>query len=211
MTGVHRHTAGTLGGDSLHQLILVALLDVDKPDVPGALVLGLVPALVVLALVGVTLLGVDAAVLLDVLEGVVHQTSVTALQTELQEMLPTRDVAHVVPVAPAAVHQILLGEADQFTSGAVVHRLQGSGGGEGPAGPALTLVLHWSDRPLLSPVNVDWEVGGVSRHQILGSLGSPCTGVDLPVTVECGHKLVVEKVTKLIHTKVVRVDSLSSR
>ena len=121
------------------------------------------------------------------------------------------DVAYVVSVTPAAVHEILLGEADQFASGAVVHRLQGSGRREGPAGATLTLVLHRSHSPLLSPVHVDREAGSVSRHEVLSSLGSPHTGVDLPVAVECGNKLVVEKVAKLIHAKVVGVDSLSYR
>ena len=111
------HTAGTLGGDSLHQLILVALLDVDKPDVPGALVLGLIPALVVLALVGIGLLGIDATVILDVLEGVVHEAAVATL----------------VAVGPAAVDQVLLTQAGQLSSLPVVHGFQGSGGGEGPA------------------------------------------------------------------------------
>ena len=124
-------------------------------------------------------------------------------------MQNTTDDTHVVPIAPAAVHQILLRETDQFASGAVVHRLQSSGGGEGPAGAALALVLDRSHRPLLSPVHVDWEVGGVGRHQILGSLGSPQAGVDLSVAVQSGHKLVVEEVTELIDTEIVGVDSLS--
>ena len=92
--------------------------------------------------------------------------------------------------------------------GAVVHRLQGPGGGEGPAGAALALVLHRSHGPLLSPVHVDGELCSVGRHQVLGSLGSSQARVDLSVAVQCGHKLVVEKVTKLVHAEVVRVDSL---
>ena len=90
----------------------------------------------------------------------------------------------------------------------MVHRLQGPGGGEGPAGAALALVLHWGHRTFLSPVHVEWELGGVGGHQILRSLGPFQARVDLSVAVQCGHKLVVEKVTKLIHTKVVRVNSL---
>ena len=116
--------------------------------------------------------------------------------------------SHVVPVFPAAVNEVLLGEADQLARGSVVHGLQGPGGGEGPAGAALALVLHWSHRSFLSPVHVEWELGGVGGHQILGSLGPFQARVDLSVAVQCGHKLVVEKVTKLIHTKVVRVNSL---
>lgn len=49
------------------------------------------PALVVDALVGVGLLSVDAAVVLDVLEGVVHEAAVAA----------------VVAVRGRAVHQVL--------------------------------------------------------------------------------------------------------
>lgn len=55
------------------------------------------PALIVDALVGVGLLGVDAAVVLDVLEGVIHKAAVAA----------------VVAVRRRAVHQVLLRQRHQ--------------------------------------------------------------------------------------------------
>ena len=64
------------------QGLLVTSRDVNKADVGGAPVGGVVAALVILALVGVALLGVDTAVILDILEGVVHETSVASLIKE---------------------------------------------------------------------------------------------------------------------------------
>ena len=64
------------------QSLLVTSGDVNKADVGGAPVGGGVAALVILALVRVALLGVDTAVILDVLEGVVHETSVASLINE---------------------------------------------------------------------------------------------------------------------------------
>ena len=69
------------------------------------------PAGVILSLVGVALLGVDAAVVLDVLKGVVHEATVAA----------------VVAVRGAAVDQVLLGEAHQLAGLAEVLALKGSG------------------------------------------------------------------------------------
>ena len=118
-------------------------------------------------------------------------------------------MSHVVPVFPAAVNQILLGETDQLARGSVVHGLQGPGGGERPARAALSLVLDGSHGSLLSPVNILGELVRVGWHQVLGSLWLLGL-VDLSVPVESGDKLVVEQVTKLVHGKIVGVDSLDS-
>ena len=77
---------------------------------------------------------------------------------------------YVVSVFSAAVDEILLGEADELAGGAVVHGLEGAGGGEAPAGAALALVLDWSHGSLLPPVHVEGERPGVGRHQVLGAL-----------------------------------------
>lgn len=69
-----------------------------------------VPALVVLSLVGVGLLGVDAAVVLDVLEGVVHEAAVAA----------------VVAVRRRAVDQVLLRQRHEEAALAEVLALQGA-------------------------------------------------------------------------------------
>ena len=79
------HAFTHLSGESRLESILIPGLDVDKPDVSGASVSGVVAALVVLALVGVALLSVDTTILLDVLEGKVHQTSITTLVISILE------------------------------------------------------------------------------------------------------------------------------
>ena len=116
--------------------------------------------------------------------------------------------SHVVPVFPAAVNEVLLGEADQLARGSVVHGLQGPGGGEGPAGAALALVLDGSDRPFLSPVHVLGQLAGVGRHQVLGALRL-LRLVDLLVPVESGDELVMEQVTELVHGEIVGVNTLN--
>merc|ERR1711939_292604 len=82
-------------------------------------------------------------VLLDVFEGVVHKTSIAAL------------------VNMVAVDELLLGEGLEFVGGEEHGALNGTGGGESPAGSALSLVLDWGDGTLGSPVDGVGEVGGV--------------------------------------------------
>merc|ERR1719427_794673 len=146
VAGIDCYAAGTLGGNGSLEGILVARLNINEADVPGPLVPWVVPALVILPLVWVSLLSVDAPVVLDVLEGGVHESTLAA---------------HVA-VFPAAVNKVLLRKAGENTSCAVVHRLQGSCGGEAPARSALTLVLHRGDRSVLPPVDVLGERGDVS-------------------------------------------------
>lgn len=76
-----------------------------------------------LSLVGVRDLRVHATVVLDVGEGLVHQTTVAAL----------------VALRSGAVHQVLLAQRHQLASLPEVLTLQSAGGAEGPAGAALTL------------------------------------------------------------------------
>lgn len=78
---------------------------------------GVVSALSLDGLIGVAGLSVNSTVLDDVLEGIVHQTT----------------IASIVSIAGGAVHQVLLGEGDKVSSGNLVDTLSGSSGGEGPA------------------------------------------------------------------------------
>ena len=89
----------------------------------------------------------------------------------------------------------------------MVHRLQGPGGGEGPAGAAPALVLDRSDRPLLSPVHTARQRPSVGRQQV----ARPVQPLLLPgsVSVHGGDKLVAEEVAELIHGKFVRVNALN--
>ena len=125
-----------LGGKSSLQSVFVTLLNINKANVPGALVMGVVTARVVLSLVRVGLLSVDASVVLDVLEGGVHEST----------------VAPLVAVLATAVDQVLLGEADQVPGRPVVHRLESSRRGEAPAGAALA--LHTTNCIPLRPLHL---------------------------------------------------------
>lgn len=73
--------------------------------------------------VGISLLGVQTAVVLDVLESLVHQPAVAAL----------------VALWSGAVHQVLLAQRHQGPRLPEVLPLHRPGGAEGPAGAALTL------------------------------------------------------------------------
>lgn len=74
--------------------------------------------------VRIGILRVQTAVVLDVLESLVHQAAVAAL----------------VALRSGAIHQVLLTQRHQLPALSVVLTLQGSGGAEGPAGATLTLV-----------------------------------------------------------------------
>ena len=89
-----------LGGNGSLQCILVARFDINEANVPGALVPRVVSALVILSLIRIRLLGVNAPVVLDVLEGGVHEATVAAL----------------VAVFAAAVHKVLLRKAKEAKS-----------------------------------------------------------------------------------------------
>ena len=101
-------------------------------------------------------------------------------------------------------------------SGAVVHCLQGSGGGEAPARSALLLVLHRGDRSVLPPVDVVGERGDVGGRQVLGTtLGHVGAGVvELGAGLVAVHEsgeLVVQQISKLVHGHVVTFVALVSQ
>jgi hypothetical protein len=135
---------GTLG-DGGGKLVLVVLGDIlvtgDGDDVLGLLLL---VAGTVLGSVWVVLLSVETTVLDNVLEGVVHETTVAT---------------HVAEGA-GAVNELLLREGDELAGGDGVGTLDGTGGGERPAGTALALVLDWGDGTLGSPVDRGSGLGG---------------------------------------------------
>lgn len=73
--------------------------------------------------VRIRILRVQTAVVLDVLESLVHQTAIAAL----------------VALRSGAIHQVLLTQRHQLPGLSKVLTLQGSSGAEGPAGATLTL------------------------------------------------------------------------
>jgi len=88
-------------------------------------------------LVRIGRLGGDTVVLNDVGEAEVHEASVAA----------------VVALLGGAVDELLLGQSDEFAGLLEMSTLGGTGGGEGPAGTALALVLDWGDVSLCSPID----------------------------------------------------------
>jgi hypothetical protein len=107
------------------------------------------PALLVLSVVGVPGLGVETLVVLDVLEGLVHETAVAAL----------------VSVLGAAVDEVLLAERDELSSLAEVLTLEGAGRAERPARAAVTLVLDGRHRAQVPPILVGRQLDAVRRNE----------------------------------------------
>jgi len=87
--------------------------------------------------VGVRSLSVKTLGLDDILESIVHQTTVATLVTLLG----------------GAVNQVLLRKGDELASGLEVGTLNGTSGGERPARTALALILDGGDVALSAPVN----------------------------------------------------------
>jgi len=86
---------------------------------------------------------------LDVLEGIVHKTTVATV------------------VSLGAVNELLLGEGVEGSGGEEFSTLDGTSGGEGPAGTALALVLDWGDGTLGSPVDAIGKVGLIEELNVL--------------------------------------------
>jgi hypothetical protein len=81
--------------------------------------------------------GINTLVFDDVSEGIVHQTS----------------IASVVSFSDGAIDEILFREGNKFSRSLGVSSFNGSGGGEGPARTALSLVLNGGNNSVGSPVD----------------------------------------------------------
>ena len=108
MRGIDSNGNGSDNGNGLLQFFLVTLWNVDESNVIGTRVAWIVPASVLVSLVWVAVLGVDALVLLDVLECVVHETT----------------VAPVIAVLSGTVDQVLLAQGYQLAGLSEVLALQ---------------------------------------------------------------------------------------
>ena len=118
------------------------LWNVDKAiDFPAGL-RGACGASVIRASVWVIAFGFNA-ILLDVLESKVHQTTIAALVSE----------------GGGAIDQLLLRELDQRAGLDGMETLQRSHSGEGPAGSAGALVLDLGHSVVASPVDCGWDGG----------------------------------------------------
>lgn len=142
MSGVDGDGDWSLGSDGDLQLLLVSLRQVNVSLVVSSNSLLVEVALHVTSLVGVRVLGVDSVVVADVLEGLVHESS----------------VASMVSVLGGAVDEVLLGERDELSELTGVLSLEGSGGREGPAGSAHSLVLDVSHEVGVTPVDLIWDL-----------------------------------------------------
>ena len=66
-----------------------------------------------------------------------------------------------------AVDEFLLRDGEKSAGLDLPCALHSTGGGEGPAGSALSLVLDWGDSTCGSPVDAGWDVEG----EVLGHTG----------------------------------------
>jgi len=102
---------------------------------------------------GVWVVGLELLlVVLHVVHGVLLETAIATLRLGV------------------AVDHLLLGEGQKLVGSHVVSALDGSSGGESPAGTALALVLDSVDGTSLSPVDGLWDVLSVEDGDVLGSL-----------------------------------------
>jgi len=76
----------------------------------------------------------------------------------------------VVSSLLGAVDKLLLGERFELSVLVEVSSLNGSGSGEGPARSTMSLVLHWGDGSLGSPVDLIGEVGLVELNFVSDSV-----------------------------------------
>lgn len=128
-------------------------------------------------------------VVLDVLEGLVHETAVAAL----------------VALGPGTVHQVLLAQGHHLAGLPVVLALQSAGGAESPAGAALTLrETHTKKEAVSGDLSGDWCAFFTTLHVVspefacLQWLG--CSGVGLQgVTEQRASEVVVEGRRGAVH------------
>ena len=122
---------------------------------------------------------------LEVVEGLVHPTSVTSLVTLLG----------------GAIDELLLSEISQRVSSLSPGCFGGCNGRESPAGSALSLVLNLVDNSLGSPVDRCWEVVALWKcDDVSWALGESESGV-------LGLELFLGQIGELVECNLV-VDSL---
>lgn len=175
-----RHRAD--GGQSQFQFIFVTLRHINEALIGGTRVLCVITACVVLALVRIQFLGVDSAIVLDVLERIVHESAVAA----------------VVAVHRRAIDQILFGQRHQNARLAEVLTLERTGRRERPARSAVALVLDRCHGALGAPVDrIGYLDVGRSQERDglildLGSaeLGNAGTKYYLQIIHDCNNQMI---------------------
>jgi len=93
-----------------------------------------------------------------------------------------------------AVNELLLRERDKLARFDLVSTLKSTGGGEGPAGTALALILNGGDSTFVSPVDGGVGAAGSERLGRLGELHGGKIAVHLgPLRLGLGGVSVVSK------------------
>ncbi len=136
-------------------------------------------ARLVLGGVRVVLLNAEASVLDTPLESVVHQATAAA----------------VVAVGARAINHLLLGNGEEVAGLDLPSTLDGAGGGEGPAGTALALVLDGGDSTLGAPVE---GVSVADAGELSSVEGVGKGSLDVVETGVLGSELLVGEVTELV-------------
>ena len=133
----------------------------------------------VFSLVRIRRLVADSLIVDDVLESIVHQSSVASL----------------VALCLRAINELLLRERHELSSLDGNGTLDRAGGGEGPAGSALALILDISHSILGSPIDRVRNIGSVSEVDRLGEEVSASGDEAKALTTE----LLESQVSKLVH------------
>mmetsp|Transcript_1216 Transcript_1216/g.3515 ORF Transcript_1216/g.3515 Transcript_1216/m.3515 type:complete len:399 (-) Transcript_1216:144-1340(-) len=131
-----------LHGDRSQHRLLVALWDIVEGADDASWYVGAVSAASVVldGLVWVILFRAQTAALFIELECVVHQSSIAS------------------KIKMVAIQQVLLRKRNELSSADEFGTLQRAGGGEGPAGPAGTLILDVCHATHVHPVDVVWQL-----------------------------------------------------
>jgi hypothetical protein len=171
----HGNGDGTNVGAGSLEVSLRALGDIGVSGAGGTNVGSVEAALALDGLVGVGGLGVNTVVLDDVLESLVHQTTVAG-EDERRRRTKARHKPAIVTLGTRAVNEVLLRERDEVSSGKAVLSLEGAGGREGPARAALSLVLDRGDDTLGAPVDLGGEGANIGGGGGLGDGGGVVLG-----------------------------------
>lgn len=190
--GIDGDGNGTNGGHSLGHLLLITLGNIGESTIGGSDCALVKVARVIDGLVGIGLLGIDASIILNIAEGIVHETA----------------VASIVAVLGGAIDQILLGQRDEDTGLAEMLTLEGACAGEGPAAAAVSLILDGGHSSLGAPVH-RFGQRHMSRRDEGDSLEAFIGGTESECKVEYVHiiilndpnipQLLVQSVVEAVH------------
>jgi len=152
---INGHGNGTNCGNGLGQSFFISLVDIHVTSDSSTDILGVESAFSVTGFVRIRRLSVNSTIILNVVEGVVHETAPAA----------------VVAVFAGAIDQLLLRKAHQGSSLFRVLTFERASGGESPARSALLLVFDGRHQVFVSPINRCRHGDEVALHEGGGSGG----------------------------------------